>query len=1369
MTKKTKKTSGKPTKKAVRKTAASGSAKAKSPATKKKTAKKSPAAKAKSRAARPATALIGNPPQSPTLPPVVGIGASAGGLDAFRELLKALPNDTGMAFVLVQHLDATHESALSTLLSTATSMPVLEVQEGMQAEANHVYVIPSNADMTLMDGLLHITGRTAPLGRHLPINYFFNSLAETRGPRAIGVVLSGTASDGTLGLQAIKDAGGITFAQDPKTTRFDGMPRSAINAGCVDFVLPPDRIGKEMVELIRHPFVGRLQSEDIPPLSVEQEQWALLFSLLRAKAGVDFSLYKRVTLQRRLARRMAVRKVERFGAYLQLLARDPEELQALYEEFLILVTDFFRDTEVFAALKKTILPRILENRRRGVPIRVWVAGCSTGQEAYSIAISILESLGGRAANWPIQIFATDLSQAAIERARTGVYSTEELQGVSEARLQRFFRPINGGYQVNQPLREMCVFARHDLTQDPPFSRLDLVSCRNVLIYFEPPLQLRVLEAFHYALKDTGHLLLGKSESLGTHTDLFTIVDRKNKFFAKNAAIRVPFHVPQPALEMVRTTQPSKETLSAIDTEKEVDRIVWDRYAHAGVIVNRDDRILHFRGDTGPYLRPSPGKATFQLMRMLREELALEVRAALQRARKTGDVVRSEEIELHQDGSTRRVNVEIRPLSTAEGRSENTLILFEEIPPGRKELSPGKPSPPSAKDRNIHRLRAELERTREYVKVVVREQETANEELKAANEEALSSMEELQSTNEELETAKEELQSSNEELVTLNEQLQNRNTELAQTSADLSNVLNGTDIPIVILDGEHRVRLFTPTAEAVLGLIPNDVGRLIGKLRLGIPVPDLDKLISQVIRSGQDASRDVESEAGRWFQLRIRPFRAADGEIDGVLLVLFDIHERHIQHDALQVDRDFISNILDAALDLFVIVVDREGRILYFNQACQKLTGYSQREVKGRKPWDFLLPKEDIPQVQQVIRELLSGKANHAENAWITKDGRRLMISWSNSPVIVDGKVESVIGTGIDITERAEADTRARESESTVKAMMEAAAQAILAVNQDGKITLANPAAAEMYGYPQTELIGMPLNRLMPRRYRQRHTSHLEEWFRSPTTRNMSARAELSCLRKDRTEFPAEVSLSAIGTRDGTLGVAFISDITARKQQETMLRDYRDQLQNLTAALLLAQESGNRALARELHDVFSQELAALGLDVSKLEEALAKGQLPAQRLYKLKSRIYELADSIHQTSRRLHPTILEDLGLAAALREECRKLEETGIEAHCSVRRIPAKLPSDISLCLYRVTQEACRNIIKHSKAQKVTIHLSGSRKGIQLKIMDMGDGFLLDEAIKKGGLGLISMEERVRLVGGTLEIESKPEHGTTISVLVPLA
>jgi len=1306
---------------------------------------------------------------------VVGIGASAGGLEAFTQLLRALPADTGMAFVLVQHLEPSHESILSKLLARATEMPVQEVHDGMRAEPNHVYVIPANADLSLMDGLLHIVRRRAPAGQHRPIDYFFRSLAETRKSQAIGVILSGTASDGTAGLKAIKVEGGITLAQKPASAKFDGMPRSAIAAGCVDLVLPPERIAAELARIARHPFVAILPPEGVAALPAEEKEWARLFWLLRTASGVDFTFYKESTIRRRLARRMALRKIESMGEYLEFLEGDREELDSLFREFLIHVTSFFREPEVFAALQKTILPQILAAKAPVEPVRIWVPGCSTGEEVYSIAICLLEHLSDRASATPIQIFATDISDVAIEKARAAVYSEEELQEVSPERRRRFFTPVDGSYAVNPAIRELCVFARHDVTKDPPFSRLDLLSCRNVLIYFEPVLQKKVLASFHYALKDTGILLLGKSESLGALVaDLFTITDRRNNFFTKNtAAARAPLEVIRATYEMAAPHgKPSSEAPPRLDLEKEADRIVWERYAHAGIVVNNELQILHFRGDTSPYLQPAPGKATFNLSKMLPEELQLELGAAIQEARKSGRSVRREAIGIRHDEHMRAVNIEVRPLP-ASGKGEKCfLILFEEA--GLRADQPSRPATGKRKDKGassqeLRRLRNEAARAREYLKGVIRERESINEELITAKAEALSSMEELQSTNEELQTAKEEVQSSNEELVTLNEQLQNRNIELSQLSDDLSNVISGVDIPILILDSDRRIRRFTPPAQKLLGLLPGDIGRPIGNLHIGVNIPDLKDLISAVIEKGGEAGREVQSEAGRWYWLRIRPFRTGEQKIEGVLMAFADIHALKQNQEALQKEGNFISAVLDAAKDLLVVVLDREGRIVQFNRLCQQLTGYPAEEVKGRLPSEFLLLPEETPAVGEIFKEVLGGTSNQAENHWVTKDGRRLLIGWSNSAVMNEGSVEFVIATGVDRTERAEAHQRAEDSEATVRALLDTAAQAILAINQQGQIVLANAVTQTMFGYSRGELIGQPVEKLIPQRFRERHTIHLAKWFSQPRKRYMGAGLELVGLRKDGGEFPVNISLSHIETGGENLGVAFVSDITERKRNEEALLDYQKQLQGLTGSLLNIQETESRELARELHDVFSQELAALGMEVSTLLNSPEIASPLAQRLADLGKRIGDLADDMHRTSRQLHPAILHELGLETALREECSTFsQQSGIAVQFLSEELPALLPEDVSLCLYRVAQESIRNIRKHAGAADVRVQLRGEGGGVSLCVEDTGGGFDVEEARKTGGLGLISMEERVRLVNGRFAIRSQPGNGTRVEVFVPL-
>ncbi len=1305
-------------------------------------------------------------------PPIVGIGASAGGLEAFTQLLGALPTDTGMAFVLVQHLEPTHESVLTKLLARATTMPVDEVREGMRIEPNHVYAIPANADLSLMNGLLHLVGRKAPAGHHLPIDYFLRSLAEARKSQAIGVILSGTASDGTAGLRAIKAEGGITFAQEPGSAKYDGMPRSAIAAGCVDFVLPPERIATELARIVRHPFVAVSPRQGAEVVPAKEEDWAHLFRLLRNASGVDFTFYKKPTIGRRLARRMAVHKFESIGEYLKFLEGNRKELDALFGDILIHVTGFFRDPAVFAALRQSIFPQILAARHPAEPVRIWVPGCSTGEEVYSIAICLVEHLGDRAAATPIQIFGTEISDASIDKARAGVYSEQELRDVSPQRRRRFFTRVDGHYSINAAIRQLCVFARQDVTKDPPFSRLDLLSCRNLLIYLEPNLQKRVLASFHYALKSKGVLLLGKSESLGAFADLFTVADRKNKFFTKNTGSTVPIEVNQPSYE-IRAAQgkASAEGPRRLDLEKEADRIVWERYAHAGIVVNDELQILHFRGDTSPYLQPAPGRATFSLSRMLREDLQLELRAAVQEARKSGRSVRRESIPLKSDRHERVVNLEIHPLRVFGQDEKCFLILFEDA--GPRGTRPSKPAPgkrlvKAAWQQERQKLEGELTRTRDYLQAVIRDQETTNEELKTAHEEALSSMEELQSTNEELETAKEELQSSNEELVTLNDQLQTRNAELTHLSDDLVNVLSGVDIPILILDSGLRIRRFTPSAQKLFGMLSGDIGRPIGNLHIGIKVPDLKELISSVIAKGDEIGREAQSEDGHWYSLRIRPYRTVEQKIEGALVAFFDIHELKQEQEALIKEQTLVSAVLDSAPDLLVMILDPTGRIVQFNRVCEQLSGYSLKEVRGRKPWEFMVARDEVSRLKETFEKVLRGTPSATETHWLAKDGRVLLIGWSNTCVAVDGSVESVIATGIDRTERAGARQRIEESESTVHALLETAVQAILTIDQRGQIVLLNATAERMFGYSHEELIGQSIEKLIPERFRERHAAHRAKWFSQPSNRPMGVELELAGLRKDKTEFPIDVSLSCIQKAGGVLGVAFISDITARVKSEEALLDYQRQLQRLSANLMSLQETENKALARELHDVFSQELAALGMEVSTLMASSRVGAL-TERLAGLGQKIGRLAEEMHGASRRLHPQILQELGLEAALREESEKfLQQTGIPVRFTCEKLPSPIPEDVSLCLYRITQESLLNIRKHSGATEARVGLRGEEGGLNLRVEDSGDGFDLEEARKRGGLGLTSMQERVRLVNGKFDIRSQPGLGTIVEVFVPV-
>ena len=830
---------------------------------------------------------------------VVGIGASAGGLEAFEQLLKALPKDTGMAFVLVQHLAPKHESMLSALLGKTAKMPVVEVTHGMAVKANHVYVIPPNADMSVAGGKLHLSPLSRDGGLHMPIDSFFQSLADSYENRAIGVILSGTASDGTMGLQAIKAMGGVTFAQDEESAKYNAMPRNAIAAGNVDLVLRPEAIARELKRIASHPHVfppdGKVEAEE--QLAPDETVNKILL-LLRNFSRVDFSYYKPGTIRRRITRRMVLGKINSFPGYLKFIRRNRDELGALFDDVLINVTSFFRDAESFETLKKAAFPVIMRHKTANAPIRIWVPGCSTGEEAYSLAIALLEFLGQKAANIQIQIFATDLSENIIGKARPGIYPESIAADIKPDRLRRFFHKIDSGYQIDRNIRDMCVFAKQDLTKDPPFSKLDMISCRNVMIYMSRVLQKKIIPIFHYALNPDGILFLGLSESVGSFNGLFLTVDRKHKIYRKK--------IGQPPLsfEFVPRVEPEEHSKTKqdappyVDLQKIAEQMLLHRYSPASVMVNEHLDIVQFIGQTGNFLDPVPGDASLNLLKMVKTGLHLDLRAAFQKAKRDGGA-RKEGILIEHDSTLKTVNFEIIPVKSAPKSEHYYLVVFEEADRavqkaakadglGGKKAGRVKLSHIEVENR---RMKQELEATREYLQSIIEEQRTTNEELRSVNEESQSANEELQSINEEMETAKEELQSTNEELTTVNEELQNRNDELSRVNGDLNNLFGSVNIPIIMLGNDLRVRRFTPMAEKIMNLIPSDIGRPITDIKPNLKIPDLRRVIQQVIDSLEIQQIEVQDNRGRWYSMKLRPYRTLDNKIDGVVIVLFDLDSR----------------------------------------------------------------------------------------------------------------------------------------------------------------------------------------------------------------------------------------------------------------------------------------------------------------------------------------------------------------------------------------------------------------------------------------------------------------------------------------------
>jgi two-component system, chemotaxis family, CheB/CheR fusion protein len=888
------------------------------------------------------------------LPPVVGIGASAGGLEAFTELLSHLPDDTGMSFVLIQHLDPSHESHLTELLSKASRMPVSEVTGETRAEANHVYVIPPRSNLSIAGGVLNTMPRPGS-GRNMPIDAFLCALAGEYGSKAVGVILSGTASDGTLGLRAIKAVGGTTFAQEMRTAKFDSMPRSAIVAGVVDFVLQPAAIAGKLAAIARESQIP-VQSPDAIQLPADREL-AKILRLVRGATGVDFTQYKCATLARRIKRRMVLRGFETLEDYSRDLEQNGAEAKSLCENCLITVTAFFREPVVFEELKKWVFPALVENRGSGDSIRIWVPGCATGEEAYSIAICLAEFLADTNVNIPFEIFATDISETAIEKARSGIYAGAALANVSPERMARYFIRSDRGYQIAKNIRDVCVFARHNLAQDPPFSKLDLISCCNVLIYLGDMLQRKVWSILRYALNPTGFLILGPSESIGTLSGAFHQVEQSHKIYrigpAANAAAQT-LSAGRHTKRGMNLRQRIAEGRTGLDVQKEADRLVLAEHTPPGAVIDDDMNIVQVRGRAAPYLEVSPGAPAHNLLKMAREGLIAGLGKAIRTARETNVASKEDGFRIEDGGRLRDVTIEVIPLGHSSSSAErHFLVLFEDAQPNGGPVVAQKAAIPD--NGASARLQRELVATKEYLQTIVEDNATTQEELRAANEEA-------QAGNEELETAQEELESANEELNTLNEELKISNVEFTKVNRDLANLLESISIPLVMVGRDLHIRRFTRAIEPMLNLIASDVGRLITDLQPQIELPDLRRWLLEAMEGASRQPRDVRDSNGHWYSLRILPSLGPDGKADGAVVMLIDI-------DAAKRGLDFAEAIVETVREPLVIL-NQNLQVMKANKSFYETFRAVRGETEGRLIYDLGNGQWNIPKLRELLESIL---------------------------------------------------------------------------------------------------------------------------------------------------------------------------------------------------------------------------------------------------------------------------------------------------------------------------------------------------------------------------------------------------------------
>jgi two-component system CheB/CheR fusion protein len=846
--------------------------------------------------------------------PIVGIGASAGGLEALEQFLRHVPPASGLAYVVVQHLDPNHKGIMVELLQRATAMPVVQITDRLGVEPNHVYVIPPNRDLSILHGVLHLLEPEAPRGLRLPIDFFLRALAADQQERAIGVILSGMGSDGTLGLRAIKENAGAVFVQDPASAKFDGMPRSAIDAGLADIVAPAEELAERIVGYLNH--VPLLVAPATVPLN-EKDQSGLekVVLILRAQTGHDFSLYKKSTLYRRIERRMGLHQLPKIADYVRYLRENSQEAALLFKELLIGVTSFFRDPEAWEQLKSEAIPALLAAYPKGGLLRAWVTACSTGEEAYSLAIAfreVIDQLQLRdpsAPHYALQVFATDLDHDAIDRARIGAYPANIAADVSETRLRRFFVQDERGYRVSKEIREMVIFAPQNLVMDPPFTKLDLLTCRNLLIYLEPDLQKKLLHLFHYSLNPGGVLMLGTSETVGAATDLFASLPGKSRLYRRQGAVReaelVEFPtafarhgVPAAGATGAASNQVPAPQLTASSLQAQTEALLLSRFTPAAVLATAQGDIVFISGRTGKYLEPAAGKVNNNLFAMAREGLAGALNAGFSRAVREHNTVTLKDIRVGTNGGTQRVAVTLQPLAEPAALAGMVLVVFVDLPP------PDEPSMVTGKggrggkgatlaqarayEAQLAVLSHELQQAHEDLQTTREEMQSSQEELKSTNEELQSTNEELQSTNEELTTSKEEMQSMNEELQTVNHELQAKLDELSRASDDMKNLLNSTDIATLFLDEELRVRRFTTQAAQIIKLIPGDAGRPVTDLASELDYPGLADDTREVLRSLVPKEAQVASRDSRWFNVRIMPYRTQANHIDGVVITFIDI-------------------------------------------------------------------------------------------------------------------------------------------------------------------------------------------------------------------------------------------------------------------------------------------------------------------------------------------------------------------------------------------------------------------------------------------------------------------------------------------------
>ncbi len=1342
--------------------------------------------RARSAHARPAvaardatsTAVSGEPPD-PGLLPIVALGSSAGGLDALTRFFTTMPSDSGMAFVVVAHLDPTHGSLMAELLGRCTAMRVVQVDAETPVEGDHIYCIPPGRYLGISGRTLRLTAPLEPGSVRMPIDFFMRSLAEAQPGGVIGIVLSGTGSDGTLGLRAIKAAGGLAIAQDPGSAQHDGMPRSAIAAGATDHVLSPEQIPDVLLAYLRRVHKHGTGSL-LPTVEIGHDHLNELMGILHGRTQFDFHGYKRGTLERRIGRRMGLRHIDRVADYARLLREEPGEATALFNDLLISVTSFFRDPEAWVFLREHVVRPLVRRTEPQAALRVWVPGCATGEEAYSIAALLLEELQAAKHGGSLQVFASDVDVGALEFARAGLYPESSVADVPWECLRRFFVEEEHCFRVTKTLRDAVVFARQNLVADPPFPDLDLICCRNVLMYFEAAVQKKIVALLHFALREGGHLFLGSAETIGGEEDLFEVVSRKWRIYRRVGPTRhdrvqfptTPAHEPEPPF----VPSPRRPDDGRLDTLAPL--VLVERFVPASVFINRKYEILYFAGPTQDYLRQPTGVPTQDLMARVRAGLEVRLRGAIRKAVHDGERTMVTGARVRRGDTWHRVRITVEPLAGPREMEALLLVSFVDEPP-RAPGAPNVTGPPREHDEPIVRqLEAELKTTREDLQGSVEELQSSNQELRVSNEEVMSVNEELRSSNEELETSKEELQSLNEELTTVNAELKENVLELERANNDLDNLLTSTNIATIFLDTSFRVRRFTPATTRLFNLIPTDVGRPIADIVQRFTDPELLQDAQAVLANLGAISKEVQDRNGRWFVRQVLPYRTHDNRIEGVVMTFSDVAA-----DALQEARLYAEAIVDTVRQPLV-VLDADLRVQSANRAFYQGFQVTPEATVGRPVHELGERQFDVPRLRALLGEVVRERGtvtNFEVEHDVPKIGRRIMLLNARVLTRGGGRPDLILLASQDVTERKRAEQTLRQSGAMTRAGVQMAVDGVVTLDERVNILSFNPAAERIFGYAADEVIGQSFASLMLPRDGDGAGSLARDL--------LAQEQETRGRRKDGTVFPCDLRVSEFHDGGGRRFVATIRDISERKRSEEQIRRQQAELAHVLRVATI--ERFAAGLAHELN----QPLTAIANDIEACATYVRSGKDTQGRLLGMLDRagaealragevVHHLRQFVRRTEPRLEPTDLCEV-VRNSTRWLLREIENEHITLRLDLGTRPLPVCVDrvqIEQVLVNLIQNAIDAIREaNTTTREIVLRTSRAANGtVEVAIDDTGTGLSPAAAERlyepffttrsEGmGMGLAICRTIAEWHRGDLVVEPRTSgSGTTVRLVVPL-